>query len=200
MWPRVVATTFRQSGVGSSSEGEVSKNSPQLRVRASHPGRAKPSATFQCSYLPNACLWCVFVTYFFTPFFSQLLILYSHVSTNRMDGGGGGGGGGGCTGVAQDSDKWQALLHTAVNCRNPQSAGRSRTSWDPISFSRKTSMELVSWLVCLSVSQSSLGAECSFIVKSYKEPKWRMPKTRRRGTVLCLKLRTVAYPYIFHKS
>jgi len=27
-----------------------------------------------------------------------------------------------------------------------------------------------------------------------------MPKTRRRGTVLCLNIRTVAYPYIFHKS
>jgi len=27
-----------------------------------------------------------------------------------------------------------------------------------------------------------------------------MPKTRRRGTVLCLNIRTVPYPYISHKS
>lgn len=124
---RTAATVFRQSGVGSSSESEMSKNSPQPRVRASHPGKAKPSAIFACSYLPNACLWCVFITCSFTPSFHNYSF-YTLICQQTRWTAAAAAGGGGCTGVAQDSDKWQALLHTAVNCRSPQSAGHSRTS------------------------------------------------------------------------
>ena len=120
-WMRYCFPTLRKSGVDSSSEVEVYKNTPQPRVRGSHLWRPKPSATLPCSYLPNASLWCMFIIYFFTPFFSQLFILYSHLSTNRMD------GGEGRVGLAEDSDKWKVILHTVINCRVPQSRN-SRTS------------------------------------------------------------------------
>ena len=143
----------------------MSKNSPQPRVRASHPGKAKPSAIFPCSYLPNACLWCVFITYPFTPFLSQLLILYSHLSTNTM---GGGGGGGGAVLV------WLRTVTSGRVCYTRQSTVGVHKVLDTLGPAenlsafqeRLCSMELVS-----SFSHSSPGTEGSFIVKSYKEPK-----------------------------
>jgi hypothetical protein len=40
--------------------------------------------------------------------------------------------------MAQDRDKWRALLSAVMNLWIPQNAGNFLTSWRPVSFSRRT--------------------------------------------------------------
>jgi hypothetical protein len=47
-------------------------------------------------------------------------------------------------GLAQDRDRWWTLVNVVMNLRAPQNAGNFLTSWELVSFSRRTLLHDVS--------------------------------------------------------
>jgi len=39
--------------------------------------------------------------------------------------------------LAQDTDRWRALIYTVMNLRDPWNEGNFYTSWEPFNFSRR---------------------------------------------------------------
>jgi len=71
--------------------------------------------------------------------------------------------------LTQDMDRWRALVSDVINHQITDNPGNFLTSWELVSFSRRTSysMELVSQLVCCFIFVSSCIIETNTLILAY---------------------------------
>jgi len=50
--------------------------------------------------------------------------------------------------LAQERDRWQALVNSVMNLWAPLNAGNFLTVWEPVSFSRRILLHGVSFAIC----------------------------------------------------